>query len=85
MTINVTIERLVLEGLPVTAHQGRAVGEALEAELARLLGEGELPQHITAPTLLPRLNGGAFAVGPGLRPDVIGEQLARPIAGALRQ
>ena len=37
MRINVHIERLILDGLPVTSLQGPEVGAAVETELARLL------------------------------------------------
>ncbi|MFF0148741.1 hypothetical protein ATK36_5936 [Amycolatopsis sulphurea] len=39
MTIEVHIDRIVLDGLEVPPGQSRALGEAVRAELARLLGE----------------------------------------------
>lgn len=41
MIVNLHIERLVLDGLPVGSHEGPLVRAAVEAELARLIGEGE--------------------------------------------
>ena len=42
MNINVSIERLVLDGLPVSSAQGSLLGAAVETELARLLATGGL-------------------------------------------
>ena len=42
MNIKLHIERLVLDGLPVTRSQGPLVQAAMEAELARLMAEGGL-------------------------------------------
>ncbi len=84
MTINVVIERLVLEGLPITPGQAPILGEALRTELARLLSEGGLPARIAGGGVVPRLNGGTWAPRQDARADAIGAQLARPIAGALR-
>ncbi len=84
MRVNVVIERVVLDGLPIGSHQGALVGDALRAALARLLADGRLSPQITAGGLIPRLDGGVFAMEQGARADAIGEQLARPIAGALR-
>lgn len=85
MKINLHIERLVLEGLPLMSHQGPALGEALQAELARLLSEGGLPRQVTAGGVIPRLDGGVFAMGQGLQAEGMGRQLAQPISGALRR
>lgn len=42
MNIRLHIERLVLEGLPLGAHQGASVQATVQAELCRLLGAGAL-------------------------------------------
>lgn len=85
MKINVHIERLVLEGLSLTSHQGPALGEALRAELARLLSEGGLPLHVTAGGVIPRLDGGVFARAQGAPAEGVGRQLAQSVAEALRR
>lgn len=58
MTVRIHIERLVLDGLPLTSAQGPAVQAAMEAELGRLIqsrgiGEqsgGAVPR-VTAPAV----------------------------------
>jgi hypothetical protein len=42
MSINLHIERLILDGLPVSHAQGPILSAALERELARLLTNGGL-------------------------------------------
>jgi hypothetical protein len=55
MNINVSIERLVLEGLPVSIAQGPIVQAAIETELVRLLiAQGLSPTwrtHVAVPSL----------------------------------
>lgn len=63
MNINVHIERLILDGLPITADQRPVVQAALEAEFTRLLVAdglgpgilygGSLPKLAVAPVYLP--------------------------------
>lgn len=83
MNINLYIERLVLDGLPYTASEGEALGVALQAELARLLGQGGLPSLAPGGSM-PRLDGGAISVAPRATAPSVGQQLAQPILGALR-
>jgi len=84
MNINLHIERLVVDGLPYTSSEGEALGEALQAELARLLGQGGLASPAPGGSL-PRLDGGALTVEPKVTAPTLGRQLAQPILGALRE
>jgi hypothetical protein len=45
MNINLHIERLILEGLPVRGSESRLVQAAIESELTRLLARSELSGH----------------------------------------
>src|SRR4029077_21193916 len=45
MNINLHIERLILEGLPVRGSESRLVQAAMESELTRLLAQSELLSH----------------------------------------
>jgi hypothetical protein len=69
-TINLHIERLVLEGLPLAAHEGPLVGEAVTAELTRLLGTGgQLAVGHAAPLVrVPpiQVGGGPRRLGAGI-------------------
>jgi hypothetical protein len=85
MTINVVIDRLVLdEAIPGLPHHGEILGRALQIELARLLTDGRLAPDIMAGGHIPRVDAGVLPVARGLRADVLGQQLAQPIAGAIR-
>ncbi len=68
MNINLHIERLILDGLPVEARDSALVRAAVESELSRLLSERGIPSdlqteanqaRILAPTL--RLNSPSHA------------------------
>ena len=82
MKINVHIERLILDGLPIARQQGPVIQEALETELKRLLvAEGELN---FASGAMPRV------AAPGIElmdnnPVRLGEQVARAVHGGITQ
>jgi len=82
--IRVNIERLVLEGLPITRAQGPVVQEAVEVELSRLLSEGGLGPELASGGAVPslraegvRLNGGS--------PAQMGRQIARSVYGGMNR
>jgi hypothetical protein len=79
-TVTLHIERLVLEGLPVGSHDGPLVQAAIEAELARLIGEGGggLAKIGSAP-----LKKGLAIDAVSSRPDTLGVQIAQSIYGSI--
>ena len=81
MNVNVHIERLILDGLPVSSLQGAAVREALERELARVLAHSDLPGQWGTGGAVPHLPVQQFSLAPGDRPNAIG----RHIAGSLHR
>jgi hypothetical protein len=81
MKINLHIERLVLDGLPVGSHQGALIQSAIEAELARLLaGNGLEPELVSGGAL-----GSLRAGGIRLEQDSTAPQLGEQIAGAVHR
>jgi hypothetical protein len=86
VNINVHIERLVLDGLPVARHQAQLVQTAVETELARLV-----VAHGVAPTL--KLVGGATpnVNAPGIQftsdssPAELGQKIARAVYGGIER
>jgi hypothetical protein len=81
MNINLHIERLILDGLPLEAKDGAAIRAAVETELARLLSQNA----VIAAGL--EIGGGAT---PSLRADPIQvtaqsspAQIGREIAGSI--
>jgi hypothetical protein len=81
MNINVHIERLILDGLPVDGRQGSVLKAGVEAELVRLLGEKGL-SGISA-TMVERLSGGMIQLTGKSRPADLGQQIAQSIYTAM--
>jgi hypothetical protein len=83
MNIELHIERLVLDGLPVGAGQGAAIQAAVEAELARLLASGELSPVLLAGGAVPMLHAGGIQVAGAVQPGPLGTQIAGAVHGAM--
>lgn len=79
MTINLHIERLVLDGLPVTSLEGPLVRGAVEKELTRLLGERGLSREIRGGVAVPSLRGGGIEIGAESQPAKLGRSIARAV------
>jgi hypothetical protein len=78
--IDVAIERLVVEGIPVTAADRARLTESVELELGELLGARGVGPELLGAGSVPRLDGGTVDVArsdPG--------QLGRGIAGAVHR
>jgi hypothetical protein len=82
MTIDVHIERLVLDGMPAMADT-RAVRSALRRELARLLQTGRLSDAIRIGGALPHLRSDPIHVQPAAPPQRFGGQVAEAVHGAI--
>jgi hypothetical protein len=81
MNIELHIERLVLDGLPVESSQGALIRSAVEAELGRLLaGNGLNPELLSGGAL-----GSLRAGGIQLEHDFTAPQLGGQIAGAVHR
>jgi hypothetical protein len=81
MNINVHIERLILDGLPVKGSDGAVVQAAVERELARLLGERGLTA--VSAGAVPRLAVGPIELTRAGEPAHLGHQIARAIHGGI--
>jgi hypothetical protein len=77
MSINVHIERLVLEGIP--AHETPGVRKSLEAELTRLLREGGLSRELIRGGALPDVPATAIRVGRDRNAHRFGAQIAHSV------
>jgi hypothetical protein len=76
MDIVIEIDELILHGFQ--AGDRYRIGEAVQAELARILGERGLPGAWTADAA-PRLDGGAFNVAAGMPAPAIGTGVAEAV------
>jgi hypothetical protein len=81
MNINVHVERLILDGLPVTSSQGSLVRAAVEAGLIRLLAEQGLRRSSTGAE--PHVSAGSIQLMEDSKPAQLGHQIARAIYGTL--
>lgn len=81
MNINVSIERLVLDGLPVSRTQGALIQVAVETELTRLLAERGLTHSSIG--AVPYLSANSIQVTRDGKPAQLGHEIAQAIYGSL--
>lgn len=81
--IDVHIDRLILEGLPLTRHQGVLVQAAVERELARLLAAHGLSGKARTGGAAPQVNAGSFELREANHPSRLGQQIARSVYGGI--
>ena len=79
MKIEVHIERLILDGLPVTAAESGPLHAAVSAELARRLAAGGLADQLRGGGAMPGLNAPPITLSPNDRTDAIGRHIAHSI------
>jgi uncharacterized protein involved in copper resistance len=81
MNINVFIERLILDGLPIDRTQGPLIHAAVETELRRLLAECGMDH--SSGGAVPHLSANAIQMTHASGPAHLGHQIARAIHGTL--
>ena len=79
MNINIHIERLILDGLPISQRQRPQVQAAVEAELSRLLAADGLASHLQSGGALSHLKGGNIQLTHHSDPNTLGQQIARSV------
>jgi hypothetical protein len=77
--INLNIERLILDGLPIAPEQSHLVQVALEGELGRLLAANGVGAGLQSGAALASIRPGAIQLGPNSGPAQIGRQIARAV------
>jgi hypothetical protein len=81
MNIHVSIEHLVLDGLPVNGTQGALVRAAVRSELTRLLGERGLSE--VSPGAVPHLSANSIQITRDSKPAPLGHQIAQAVYRSL--
>lgn len=81
MNINVHIERVIFEGIPIRAANHPTLRTAIASELAALLAKEGLPG--IAAGAVPYLSGGALSLTSESAPAQIGSQLAQALHRAV--
>lgn len=83
--ITIQIERLVLDGLPVTFHERGIMQAAFEAELVQLLTTGELSFDLQTGGVRNKVPAGVLALKADDTPATLGKKLARAIYEGIGQ
>jgi hypothetical protein len=79
MNINLHIERLVLDGLPIGRNQGPHVRAAVEAELTRLLAQNGMAANLQTGGAVPQLGTNVMQLSQGHDPIQMGTQIAHSV------
>lgn len=82
MNINLHIERLVLDGLPLNRQQGLLLQTAVEAELTRLLTEQGLA-GLSGGSAMPVMKTNSIHIGNQPTPAQLGAQIAQSVYGGI--
>ncbi len=83
MGIDLHIEELVLHGFAATDRH--RIAEAVQLELSRLMTAEGQANFLKSPLSLERIDGGAFKVQAGAKPDTTGTQIAGAVYRGMRQ
>jgi hypothetical protein len=78
MSVNLHIERLILDGLSVPAGQGPHLAAAMETELARLLATSGLEAGLRSGGAWPSVPAGSIRPA-ATKPASLGQQIARAV------
>src|SRR5215217_7764895 len=79
MKINLHIERLVLEGLPLSSGQAPLVQLAVQQELTRLLGSNGIAPGLMSGGAMPHASGGNMQLAQEASPRQMGTQIAQSV------
>jgi hypothetical protein len=83
MAIHVHIERLILDGIAVSAGQRPQLQAAVEAELGRLLAAGGLGSGLAQGSATAAVAGGSIQLTHSNEPGTLGQQIAQAAYGAI--
>lgn len=81
MNVTLHIERLILDGLTLSARERGVLGTAVTTELTRLIHEGGLPANLPASGIVPSIPAGAIQLGNDHNPARLGQQIAQAVYG----
>jgi hypothetical protein len=84
MSVNLHIERLILDGLSVSDAQGPIISAAVEKELTRLLAAGGLERSLQSGGAWPSVPVSNIRLTAG-QPAHLGHQIAAALYGGIGQ
>jgi hypothetical protein len=79
VNINLYIERLILDGLPVGHNQGLLIKSAVETELSRLLSANGVNQDFHYGGAEPSIKADSIQMTNDSRPADLGHQIAQAV------
>lgn len=79
MRINLHIERLVLEGLPLHRRESSHVQAAVQQELTRILSLNGIAPHLQGGVAMPRAQGSNLQFAREASPRQLGTQIANSV------
>jgi len=85
MKINVHIERLILDELPINRAQSHVVQATVESELQRMLMNGQIAPEFRHDTVVAKHSGAGFEFNPKTTPRQFGTHIARSIHEGLSE
>lgn len=85
MNVRLRIDRLVLDGIAVPEIDRPQLREAVERELARLIGEGGVSTSFETGTAWPAVDGGDLRIQQGVSARDLGVEIAGALYGGLRR
>jgi hypothetical protein len=83
MSIEVHVERLVLDGLALAPAERAALGAGFEHELGALLERHGLGGGLASGATVPSLPGGVVALAPNGGHAALGQRIAAAVHGGL--
>lgn len=85
MNINLHIERLVLDGIPMASHQRAQLKAAVESELSHLLISNGIGSAVQSGNNFREVPGGLISFESNDKPSHIGQQVAGAVHQGIRK
>jgi len=83
MNINLYIDRLILDGLPIERNQAPQIQAAVETELTRLFTKSDFTAGLQSSIALPSLHASAIQFSAGNTPTQLGNQIAQSVSSGI--
>lgn len=83
MNVELYIERLVLDGVPLGPGQGDRLRTSVETELQRLLTDGDVPPRLANGGTVPYVSGTSIHLAEKSGTQQLGQQIAGAVYGGL--
>lgn len=83
LKINLHIERMVLDGLPIETGERQLLQESVKSELTRMLMKNGLSSHLTDSKVLARISAKQMQLGSDDDTTRIGRKIAQSVYGGI--